>query len=425
MRNYKVTFHKPRGMFRRIFTNTGYLFSSQLIFNSLYLIRLLFIARILGLSNFGILAFIFVFKDTFFLLLDLGLTKLTIREVARKKSEVDNYLNNLTIIKLLIGFFALPIIIFGSYYIFPDNILKIGIPLACFFVIIDSLNSIFKSIFRAFEKMKYEAFLVILESFVTVSISILFLLSGFKVISIVIANGMGIIIAFFFGIWIIKRYVKFKFEFKPDFCFKIIKKGLPFISYFFIMLLSFKINVIMLYFFKKEVAVGIYVASSGIIYYLFMFPYFFTISVFPSLSKLYIKSKIKLKEVYSRSFNYLFILSLIIVLSLIIFSKYIIVLIYGKEFINSIAVLKMLSIAAFFMYLTTVNTSFLDAVNKPHINAYIGLIGLILNIFLNLLLIPKFSYFGAVVAAIITVFILFVIKQLYITNNYIKINRHQ
>ena len=84
---------------------------------------------------------------------------------------------------------------------------------------------------------------------------------------------------------------------------------------------------------------------------------------------------------------------------------------FGKEFIESVLILKLVSIGGFLLFLNLINIYYLNATNKPIINAYIFILGAVMNIILNLILIPKYSYVGAAISSIISYFIIFVCEQ--------------
>ena len=167
----------------------------------------------------------------------------------------------------------------------------------------------------------------------------------------------------------------------------------------------------MLQFFKGETIVGLYGAADTIIRNLIIFPSVFIVSVYPSLSRYFIKDKDKLYYLYKRGFLYVFLFSLFIVIGCFISGKFIILLMFGKEFIESVFILKLISIGGFFLFLSIINVYYLNAINKPAMNVKIFIVGAVINIILNLMLIPMYSYTGAAISSIISYFIIFICGQ--------------
>ena len=73
---------------QRIAKNTGVLLASQIVSYVLGFFFIMYTARYLGAEGFGTLSFALAFTGIFGVFADLGLSTLTVREVARDKSLV-------------------------------------------------------------------------------------------------------------------------------------------------------------------------------------------------------------------------------------------------------------------------------------------------------------------------------------------------
>jgi O-antigen/teichoic acid export membrane protein len=129
-------------------------------------------------------------------------------------------------------------------------------------------------------------------------------------------------------------------------------------------------------------------------------------AIFPSMSKFFISSKDSLKLIYERYFKYMVIIGIPLGVGTTILANNIILLIFGPEFTKSIIALQILiwSIVTTFVGATFVQL--LQVINKQIIITKISAICVVINILLNLVLIPKFSYIGASVATVVTEMIL-------------------
>ena len=78
---------------QRIAKNTGVLFVSQVMSYIMNFLFVMYTARYLGAEEFGIFSFALAFAAIFAVFLDLGLSILTVREVARDKILVRFSLN--------------------------------------------------------------------------------------------------------------------------------------------------------------------------------------------------------------------------------------------------------------------------------------------------------------------------------------------
>jgi len=121
----------------------------------------------------------------------------------------------------------------------------------------------------------------------------------------------------------------------------------------------------------------------------------FIAAIYPVTSRLYLSSKDSLREVVERSFKYLLIAGLTLVILITLLSDYIIFYIFGREYLPSVECLKILIWAELFVFLNIAYGNLLKSINRQELITYVVLFVLSLNVVLNLILIPRFSYIGA------------------------------
>ncbi len=122
------------------------------------------IARYLGAAGYGKFSFVFAFVALFAVLADFSLSTLAIREVARNKKLARKYIDNIAVIKLILGIITFALIIIVIQFLEKTPEVKTLVYLVGIWVVIQRFTQFFQSIFRAFEKMQYEAFSKIIYS---------------------------------------------------------------------------------------------------------------------------------------------------------------------------------------------------------------------------------------------------------------------
>lgn len=137
-------------------------------------------------------------------------------------------------------------------------------------------------------------------------------------------------------------------------------------------------------------------------------------AIYPVLSRFYISSKKSLVLAYEKSFKYMFIIGLPIATGIYIFSDKIILLLYGKVYIESAIVLSILSGYLFLKFLNPVTGFTLMAINKQKSRLFSQGLSALLNIILNFILIPLYGFIGAAIATLITEIIFFITYTLFI-----------
>jgi O-antigen/teichoic acid export membrane protein len=119
------------------------------------------------------------------------------------------------------------------------------------------------------------------------------------------------------------------------------------------------------------------------------------------MSKYYKEDIRQFKKVCAFGLKYMLLLVLPTVIGTLFFADDIIC-IYGKAFINSASSLRFLMVSSFFTFLNIILVNAVIAVGRQKIDAIISGISVFLNIGLNLIFIPLFSYRGASITVIIT-----------------------
>jgi O-antigen/teichoic acid export membrane protein len=160
---------------------------------------------------------------------------------------------------------------------------------------------------------------------------------------------------------------------------------------------------------KGNEIVGWYNAAYRLVIVLLFIPTAYVMAIFPVMSNLYKLSGKSLGFSYERSIKYMLIISIPIATGITLLSNRVILLIYGVEYIPSTMALQILIWTIIFIFINYVSGNFLESINRQASVAKVTGIGAIINIVLNLLMIPKFSYIGASIATVATEFIVLLI----------------
>ena len=153
---------------------------------------------------------------------------------------------------------------------------------------------------------------------------------------------------------------------------------------------------------KGEEATGIYGAVDVIVMSFLIISNSLVLATFPIISRENRISKEKTFPIYKSVFKVLVTLGLPIALGGMLLNKEIISFIYGAEFSESGEVLKILIWLTPLLFLTNFTGSCMIAIDKQRLLAYICGFNMVLNLALNLILIPNHGYMGAAIASIAT-----------------------
>lgn len=384
--------------------NTGILLFANVIVGILAFVLAIFIARCLGDVELGKYSFALAFTSLFAILSHIGLQIVVTRDVARDRSQAGRYLGNVALIELIFLIITFLLMFITINLVNYPHDTKLVVYIIGIAVLLDgTFTMLFKSIYRAFEKMEYEALVTILEKSIFVCFGFFVLFSGYGLIELVLAYLLANLITFLFGFLItIKKFTIPKFEVDTHLWKYLILTAIPFGLAGVLNLIYVRTDTIMLSIMKGDAVVGWYNAAYTFVSALSFINAALITAIFPSMSNAFISSKESLNGIYEKSFRYSFFFLLPIAVGTTLLADRIILLVYGESFIHSIGALQILIWSGVLSFLNSLYYTTLGAINRQKTTSIVMGGGAVVNVFLNLLLIPKLSYIGAGIATIAT-----------------------
>jgi len=392
----------------RIAKNVAFLYIAYIITSVLSILLTVVIARNLGDITFGRYSFAFAFTAIFAVFLDLGFNTLVVRDVARDKSMAPKYLGNIIIIKAILsvaifGFISLTISLMDYPHDTTTAVLILGI-----YIIFTALADIFRVTFRAFERMEYEALVSVVSRLIIVSLGLAAVFLGYGLVEITLVFAIGGIFDFIFSFFLCgKKFAKPRLEIDLHFWKRAVKIALPIGFLSIAAIIYIKIDTVMLSLMKGDDVVGWYNAAYSLVLALQPIPPILMNALLPSMASFFISSRSSLEISYEKSLKYLLILGLPMAVGLALLASRIIPLFYGSEFTNSISALQILAWDVLLIFLFTPLAVVLISMDKQNQMAVVAAGCALINVILNIILIPRFSYIGAGIATLATETVLF------------------
>ncbi|EKQ54078.1 MAG: membrane protein involved in the export of O-antigen and teichoic acid [Methanobacterium sp. Maddingley MBC34] len=408
---------------RKIAKNTIFLLLSNVLAYVFTFIATVYTARYLGVEGWGIISVALSITGIFGVFTDLGLSSLTVREVARDKSLVDKYFSNTFVIKIFLGFFTFGIIALISYIVgYSQQIINV-IYIITISIILGSFTSVFYSIFQAYEKMEYQSLATIISNLGMLVLTLIVIYLGLTVVGFaVIYIVVSLIALLYISIIYLRKYSLPKLEIDLEFWKEIFKESLPFAITGIFVTIYFWIDSFMLSVMVGNDAVGIYNAAYRLIFVLLFIPSLFVTVLFPVMSRHFESARELLKMEYEKSFKFLFIVAIFIFIYGLIFANEIIMIIFGQNFYQSIITLQTLIWVVPIIFLTLLFGNILNAVNKQRVVTIVATLNVLFNITLNLILIPQYSFIGASIATVLTELLGFIAMFYYISKYHFRVS---
>ncbi len=209
----------------------------------------------------------------------------------------------------------------------------------------------------------------------------------------------AIILIFNYGFCNVKLW-RFNFAYSKS----LLKNSWPLILSGIIIMLYMRIDQIMIGEMIGEKKLGYYSVSTKFTELWYFIPTAFATSFFPKLLEKFNFEKENYPKLCLKLFKLVFVISFSIAVFFTFFSELIIKFLFGIAYIQSVFTLQISIWTGIFVFLGVVasNMLLIENLNKHNLNKSIQ--GLLLNVFLNIFLIPKYGINGAAVATLISQF---------------------
>lgn len=268
---------------------------------------------------------------------------------------------------------------------------------------LDAMRRIFIGATKAFQYVKYEIYSKdMIENAVKVSLTIIVVLMGAKLIGLSLAFAAGIVASFLMIAYFTEKKVF------PIFKTKIISikqygelfnYSWPLMFTSLLFLLSLWTDSFLIGYFMDASMVGIFNAAGPIAFLVYQFPQALMAIFLPIITDLKAKGDIQeLESLYKTITRWLFVTGLMVVTAVIIFSQDIIGLIFGENYLQATIPLMILVTGYFLNSVVFGAQRILMAYDRTKLIFLDTIISFILNISIAVVLIPKYGLIGAAIA---------------------------
>jgi len=391
----------------KIASNLFSLTSAELAKRLLGFFTLVYLGRILDKGGFGILGFAAAFISYFILVVNFGFSTYGTMQIAKDHGKTSKYVNNIFSIRILLAVFFSLILILYLFFSEKSFVIK-------YVILITGLNLFTNAIalnwvFQAVEKMQYIAIRQMLTGCLSLLGVIIFVHSTNDVL---IAASILALSALLGNIWFIpiykKLFDKIKLEFSFPFWKELLRESFP-LAFASIMIgIYYNLDMVMLGYMKPESDVGIYNAANKI-FLLGVIPFQLIFSAyFPLLSRVGLTDSPEFRSTIKNYAKFILGSGIISGVFLLTFSEKVVLLVFGKNYIESVVPLSILAMNVIIVSVNVFLGNPMMAWGKQKEYSIVISFGAITNIVLNFILIPKYTYIGAAFATLlaeITVFI--------------------
>ncbi|MBF0487284.1 MAG: flippase [Nitrospirae bacterium] len=381
------------------------------------------LARSLGVSDFGNFIFITNLTASVMSVAFYGIGQTLVREVSGDRGRAAIYIG---IAFRLRGYFtiaAFSSLVIISIIMKVDKVMFTAILIASLSEIFRAFSDLAKDVFRAYEKMRYEMFITTIYSAAVLAlVSTLILLKGgyaYVIAAICVANAVQLFISvrIMAGKFTRPAHVLPKELFKT-FIMNSFSLG---IAVLFAQLLA-RVPALFLKELKGAADVAFFETGHGLIIQTLILSEIFVTVFLPRLSILVSENDFeKIKHTGKKLFKFFLLFSVNISIVFFIFSKELVLLLYGAKYAPSGGVLRVLSFAVAFLFITNFVHIFLISLKMQKEFVLCNLAPFLFVCVSMCFTVPTYGFMGAAVSGISAYFMSFVVSCYIMHRRIVKI----
>jgi O-antigen/teichoic acid export membrane protein len=183
---------------------------------------------------------------------------------------------------------------------------------------------------------------------------------------------------------------------------ELMRKAVPFAVAGIFVGVYYRIDVLILSAFTTDQIVGWYDAAYNFVWALKLLPASLAIVLLPMLSKMYLTDGERTLKIYRKIIRYISLAAVPIIFFVFTWAETLTMLLFGPDYRESGLVLRWLVWAAALMFINAQQGTILVAIGREKQLLLATAVGAISSVTLNLILIPRFSLYGAATATILS-----------------------
>ncbi len=400
-------------MQKKFVTNLAFLLFLNLLIKPFWILGIdRVVQNTVGASSYGLYAALFNFSFLFNILLDVGITNFNNRNISQHNHLLQKHLSGILALRLVLAFTYCVINILIAYLLgYRDGELWILLILL-FNQALISFILYLRSNLAGLHLFKIDSTISVLDRLIMILLSGILLWGGitdkpFRIEWFVWTQTIAYLITAIFTFLILaSRVKKVSLKWDPKFFMVIIKKSYPFAILILLMNFCYRIDSVMLERLLENGAeqAGIYAQAFRLLDAAIMIAYLFSGLLLPMFSQM-IKHKKPIEDLAELSFSFIAVPAILVMSCGVFYSKELMGLLYHAHVEESAQVFMLiinsfLAISSVYIFGTLLTANG----NLKQLNM-VALGGMILNVIMNLILIPRYQATGAAIASLSTQFL--------------------
>jgi O-antigen/teichoic acid export membrane protein len=384
----------------------------------------MFYLRVLGPADAGSFATAIAAAGIFEIVANFGLDILIVREVSQDRQRASSYLLNTSVLRVLAGFVAaVPVaaLVWGSN-LFGNPFTPAEIAAIAFIMlgmVFSGMSKGVTGLFYVYEKAEIPATLTTLTTILRVGLGVAALLLGFGFVGLAAVSIAVNVVTLTILVIMARRNFDLPGPWRVDWGLqrRMVRLGWPLMLIHLLQTIFISIDVYLLRVMldNGEEVVGWYNSAYKWFNALQIVPSFFTLALFPIISREIQRSLDAARRMYSLSLKLMLLLALPIAATITFLAEILVRIVGGPEFLPHGAIALQIVIWAIPIgWLNSVTNYVLIALGLERMQPRAFTVAVAFNVIANLLFIPYFTYQAAGVTTILSEVVLMVVFAYYL-----------
>jgi len=376
------------------------------------------IARYLGVEQVGIYVLASYFIMLANPLVNMGLTQVSMRDISTNQETLRYHFLDFIALRTFsaaVGAVLVQLVVCLLHY--PPATRQFLL-LSTLAILPVGIARLLQDFFVALEINQYNLVIEFAINALNLMVGTWLLVTGYGLYSLAFLSiGMGLARLGFSLVLVLRRVPRFMFAINFSFLRSRITAALKFLVIEVFQSIDGRIDGVLLSKMQGEAALGLYGAATTLVQMLAFIPDAYYQAVFPSMARSYAHGlKQEVGTLYQHSFRLLFILSIGIAMVITVLGDRIILLVFGPAYKDSVLILQIL-VWSIVIYSASVllGTVAIASHNESPYTYFAG-IAMVVNIILNLMLIPTWSSMGSSIARLCSMLLLVTLLYRLIAN---------
>ena len=359
-------------------------------------------ARLLGPTPFGQYSTAFAFVGLFRILPDFGMSYASTLAISRDRSQAQRLVGGLLGFQAVLSVLTIALCL-GIGATRYSGVTWFAVVVLAFDLVLKSVKSTVRWLLKGLERFGTEAVSLLFERTLLLLLCFGILNAGRGVRAFVLAFlVVRLLDTTALVAYVQRRVLPLAPHFHAGLWADLLRKGLPFAYAGAMITLVFQVDTVILEKMRGATEVGWYRSPVLVLEGLTLVPRILGYALIPTMAAWALTRPEGVAELYRRGSKYLLLAGLPIGVFGLLESDRFIALLFGPTYAPSVAASKILLPAATFMFLSNFGETALACVNRWGTIVVVSTMALVLNVALNLALIPRLFFVGAAWATLVT-----------------------